>query len=144
MTFIMTIFRYWRGSVRYVIYYDEARGIGLQNRAWVKYTVPTNYVVGNIAVPSQWFPPDQISQATTFSPAVELTPIDITVPYNSIYEKKLTALPDRVDIDPSSQVLYIWPDTANTGIIIGMSGGDDFCPGYLLPPPNCAQSAPTP
>jgi len=139
MAFTMSIFRYWRGSTRFVAYITGTED-PLINRSWVQYLPNIPYVINNTTVPSDWWPLRSMSQATTYTPNVELTPIDITVPYNSIYERKFTPLPLRPNLDPGSQVLTIWPTSTNTGIVIGMAGGDDFCAGYLLPPPNCAQS----
>jgi len=137
LLFILSIFRYWRGSTRVVLFKKGAFGDN-NVKSWIHYDTPPNYVLQFITSPTSWWPIDQISQGLTLSPDVAFTPVDITIPFNCIYEKKLTALPLRNTVDPHTQVLTLWPDVAVTdGVLIGLAGGDDFCAGYLLPPPNC-------
>jgi hypothetical protein len=140
LTFIMSIFRYWRGSTRFVAYVPNVNFFA-PGSTWamsqVEYRPPINYVHENAASLPNWADYFHLSQAMTYSPNVDNTPIDITVPYNSIYERKFTSLPGRPTLDPGSQVLKLIISAPNDGILIGMGGGDDFALGYLLPPPMC-------
>jgi len=136
LLFILSLFRYWRGSFRVTVWKPKDT-TGVSNmKAWMIYQPKIGYIITPFTAPSSWFPIDQASQAITFAPDLSLTPVDIIVPYNSMYQKKWSSLPLAGTTDPYSQVLNLWPDTL-ANCIIGLSGGDDFCAGYLLPPPNC-------
>jgi len=144
----MTVFRYWRGGIRLVVTPDNDSPIQ-PTSVNMQFAVDQTGLYANtttIAGPIHGKPLVN-SLGFTFHPDLTTAPIDVIIPYNSIYNCALTNVantpnPITNSLLPYVQVVNSFVDSANNYMSFNIGAADDFRLGFQLGIPMCNSTNP--
>jgi len=132
---VLALFRYYRGSFRIAVLPLKANpGI-----TFARFELNSDAEVFTERDTVTNYEAIEMSQGMTFHSRTDLAPVDVVLPWNDIFDRKLVnanVLPVVSTLSESQRAVIFLPQCEGS-VILSLSGGDDLSVGFLLPPPRC-------
>jgi len=132
---VMALFRYYRGSFRIVV----LPFVSTVATTFAQYRTNSDVEVFTERNNVSKFSTIEMSQGLTYHSRTDLAPVDIVLPWNDIFDRRLVNVVLQSDQSKNSrsQTATVLLPQYKGSVLVSISGGDDLSIGFLLPPPRC-------